>query len=98
MAADADAVIGEQGNVRLLGPMSATVVQSGAFGPDTACPRPESTPRLEFGSALREDRREMAVDGFSAFIGEPKEDDARLVEDPESEDVAEIEIGCQDDA
>lgn len=58
----------------------------------------DQRPRLEFSAALREHRGEMAVHGLSAFVGEPKEDDARLVEDPECEDVAEVEIECQDNA
>jgi hypothetical protein len=32
------------------------------------------------------------IDGFGSFIGEPKEDDARLVEYAERENVAEVEI------
>src|SRR5579872_3054080 len=40
----------------------------------------------------------MAVDRFGALIGEAKEDDARLVQDSECEDVAKVEVECQDDA
>ena len=40
----------------------------------------------------------MTVDGLSPFTGEPKEDDARLVENPEGEDVADVEIEREDDA
>src|SRR6266851_4295816 len=38
--------------------------------------------RLEFGAALRQHGREMAPDGFGAFVGEPKQDDVGLSRTP----------------
>ena len=38
------------------------------------------------------------IHGVGAFIGESKDDDARLVQDAEREDLAEVEIERQNDA
>jgi hypothetical protein len=53
---------------------------------------------FEVGLALGQHCRETLVDRVRAFICESKDDDARLIENAKSENVAEVQIERHDDA
>src|SRR2546426_219042 len=54
--------------------------------------------RFKVGNPLSENFRQSLIHRLGALVGQPTDDDARLVQDAKGEDVAEVEIERHDNA
>lgn len=52
---------------------------------------------MKIGKPFTQNHREPLVHGVSTFISQPKDDDARSVQNTERENLTEVEIECQND-